>query len=81
MTGIVTPLHWREWHTSLYAHPDRRFTNIVVSGIQGVFRVGFDYSHRYKKAKKNMVSAEGGWLVISQYLAKECAEGRVFPQI
>ncbi len=51
---------------------------MVVSGIQGGFRVGFDYSsHRCKKAKKNMVSAEGGRLVISQYLAKECTEGRV----
>ncbi len=63
---------------------------MVVSGIHGGFRVGFNYSsHRCKKAKKNMVSAEGRRLVISQYLAKECAEGRVlgpldehlFPQI
>ncbi len=87
----MTPLHWREWGVSLRNHPDRNFANFVVNGIKEGFRIGFDYtSHRCKKSTRNMPSAtEQGHAIISSYLAKECAEGRVlgpfeehfFPQL
>ncbi len=77
MGGIVTPLHWREWNTSLAKHPDRSFANFVVSGIQGGFCIGFNYSHSCKKATRNMQSAKAGQSIVREYLAKECAEGRI----
>ncbi len=77
-TGIVTPLFGREWQVRLANHPDRVFANLVVNGIKEGFHIGFNYnSHCCKKSAKNMQSAKERRAVISAYLAKECAEGRV----
>ena len=47
-------------------------------GIKEGFRVGYDYRSRVcKSSTANMPSAMEGRLVVSAYLAKECAEGRV----
>ena len=62
---------------SLATHPDRDFANLVVTGIREGFRVGYDYSHTCKKSPKNMQSAREGWTAINEYLAQECAEGRI----
>ena len=78
MRAIVTPLHWREWQASLRNHPDEFFANFVATGIKEGFRIGYDYSlQRPRSSRRNMTSATEGSPVVSAYLAKECAEGRV----
>ena len=78
LKGCPTPLKWREWDEGLREHPDNTFASYVVSGIREGFRIGFDYqSHRYKSAKRNMISATDHANVVRDYLAKECAEGRI----
>ncbi len=78
----MSPVHWREWQVSLATHPDRAFAKLVVSGIKEGFHIGFSGTS-CRKVTKNMLSAREGEEIISAYLAKECAEGRVlgpFPE-
>ena len=54
---------------------------LVVTGIKEGFGVRYDYSsHTCKKLPKNMQSAREGWAAINEYLAQECAEGRILGQ-
>lgn len=48
-----------------------------MSGIRDGFRLGYDYSKGCTRATRNMSSAGLHAQVIRQYLAEECAEGRV----
>ncbi len=78
LSAIVTPLWWEEWQRRLADHQDRVFVDWVVTGIRKGFRVGFQYgSHHCKKATRNMASARQEQVVVCEYLAKKCAEGRV----
>ena len=73
-----SPLQWRDWALSLASHPDQRFANYIINGIKNGFRIGFDYQgHRCEKARNNMQSAREHPQVIRDYIAKECAEGRI----
>ena len=75
---IVTPLSWRSWQASLANHPDRAFVNWVVAGIRDGFRIGYDYSRgRPKSSRRNLISALEKPQVIREYLARECAGGRI----
>ncbi len=78
-SGVLTPLKWRDWNFCLLNHPDQRLATFVTAGIRDGFRLGFDYQSRpsCRSASRNMSSAREHPLVISEYLAKECAEGRV----
>ncbi len=78
-SGILTPLKWRDWHFCLQNHPDQHFTAYVTEGIRDGFRLGFDYRFHpsCRSASRNMTSAREHPAVISEYLAKECAERRV----
>jgi len=78
LTGRSTPLEWQVWASFLASHPDQRFANYIVSGIKEGFRIGFDYQgHRCEKARNNMQSAHEHPQVIRDYIAQECAEGRI----
>lgn len=78
VTAMVTPLRWKDWEDCLALHPDRRFAGYITEGIRQGFRIGFKYAtHRCKKAKRNMRSAEEHPEVVRKYLANECVEGRV----
>ena len=69
---------WHEWQFALRNHPDREFVRYLVEEIKEGFRVGFNYSNsRCRWAGKNMGSAIEHPEVVREYLAKECAEGRV----
>lgn len=66
------------WQASLAYHPDRDFANWVVAGIRHGFRIGFDYTRgRPRRSNRNLASAFEKPQVIREYLAKECAEGRI----
>ena len=73
-----SPLEWKVWQDHLHNHPDKNLADYVIQGIRDGFRVGFDYAHhRTKQASSNMKSALEHATVVQEYLAKECAEGRV----
>ncbi len=78
LSAIVTPLQWEEWQRRLADHQDRTFVDWVVTGIREGFRVGFQYgSHCCKRATRNMASPGQEQEVVYEYLARECAKGRV----
>ena len=59
-------------------HPDRRYASYVTAGLREGFRIGFSYKKsKVKKASQNMQSAYEHPEVVSDYLQKECKEGRV----
>ena len=77
LSRIVTPLHWQVWDRKLSQHPDQRFRSYIVEGFRYGFRVGFDYTRPLKSATSNMSSSRHHPQLISEYLAEECAEGRI----
>ena len=76
---IVTPLSWRGWQVNLAHHPDRAFANWLVGGICDGFRIGFNYMYTRSRPRshRNLASAFEKPQVIHEYLARECAEGRI----
>ncbi len=74
---IVTPLCWEVWDSKLAQHPDQRFRHYIVEGIKGGFRLGFDYSRPLRGATRNMASVQKYPQAIRDYLAEECAAGRI----
>ena len=73
ISTIKTPLQWQEWDKSLLHHPDQQFRSYLVNGICYGFRVGSNMS----RSKNNLPSCREQPQVINDYLAVECAEGRV----
>ena len=74
----ASPLRWLAWQVALRSHPDQEFTQYIVNGIREGFLVGFQYSsNRCRLAGANMGSALERPDIGRDYLAKECAEGRV----
>ena len=73
----MTPLDWREWDKALATNPDQRFRENIVRGIREGFRVGFDYGRSCSGGARNMASARTHAHVVREYLAEECAKGRV----
>ena len=74
---IKAPLQWQEWDKSPLHHPDQQFRSYIVNGIRYGFKVGFNYSQTCRRSKKNLPSCREQPQVINDYLAVECAEGRV----
>ena len=73
-----TVLRWEDWEECLRNHPDRRFVDYLTQGIREGFRIGYNYgAHQCKKAKDNMRSAMEHPQVVHNYIARECAEGRI----
>ena len=74
---VSTPLPWQAWDRKLASHPDQCFRKYIVSGLRDGFRVGFDYAHYCRRSKHNLLSATDQPQIIRDYLAEECAAGRV----
>ena len=65
-------------HKEASAHPDPRFVDYVLMGIQEGFHVGFNpASVSLRLARQNMLSASLQLSVIDDYLQTELAKGRV----
>ena len=77
LQGVVTPLKWRVWDRRLSLHSDQQFHQYIVNGIREGFRVGIDYRRPLKSADRNMASVSHFPQAIRDYLAEECAMGRV----
>ena len=78
MNEVVTPLSWQAWDSELAGHPDQRFREYVVNGLRYGFRVGFDYTHTScRKSDGNLASVRNQPQIVRDYLAEECAQGRV----
>ena len=75
---IKTPLKLEVWGEALSNHPDYGFAHYILEGVYNGFRIGFDYtSCTTTPAMGNMLSAAQHADVISEYLKRECAEGRI----
>ena len=73
---IATPLNSEVWARELQYHPDREYAQFMVEGMQGGFRIGFNYgANSCAGNPQNMVSARQHPQPIQQYLAKELAAG------
>lgn len=78
MNEITTPLNWREWDWELRDHPDQRFREYIVNGIRNGFHVGFDYTTAACcSSGKNLPSVREQSQIVGDYLAEECAQGRI----
>ena len=75
--GVSTPLPWQVWDQKLASHPDQEFRKYIVSGLRDGFRIGFDYPGTCQWARRNLLSAMEHPQIIRDYLAGECAAGRV----
>ena len=74
---VTTPLIVKAWDRSLSHHPDKAFARYVCSGLKAGFRIGFTDTIRLQLATTNMGSAREHPRVVSEYLAKELALGRM----
>ena len=74
---ISTPLKLPAWEAALQAHPDRAFAHLITSGIREGFRIGFNRACPLRPATRNNPSATEHSAVVSEYLAKEHALGRM----
>jgi len=62
----------------LHRHSDQEFADLVLGGLQGGFRIGFQRDRiKLRSAKRNMSSAGKQQEVVSSYLDKELKADRI----
>ena len=60
----------------LESHPDRRFAQYLLEGIENGFKIGFDYAqHSVTPCRNNMLSTLDHPQVVTDYLEHELEEG------
>ena len=74
---ISTPLSVEQWSKALSVHPDQAFARYICNGLRFGFRIGFNRSSHLKSASANMYSAREHPEIITEYLHKELALGRL----
>ena len=78
MRHIQTPLVWESWKAALSEHPNRNYTEYLLSGIKNGFRIGYSHTTcKCRAARGNMVSTLENPEVVDEYLTKELQEGRI----
>lgn len=77
LSPIITPLNLGAWSKCLEYHPDKAFVQYILTGVTQGFRVGFNTGARLRPAKRNIPSADQHPEVISDYIQKEKAAGRI----
>jgi len=73
--SITSPLNFSQWKILLEDHPDTRFKDFILTGIQSGFRIGFNRHRTLKYSVHNMPSKVPS--VISEYLNREVSLGRM----
>ena len=61
----------------LASHPNQRYAAFLRRGISYGFRIGFNPESNIRVASSNLQSVHCNETIVSQYLAKELAEGRL----
>ena len=74
---VTTQLVVEAWAQALSRHPDKAFAHYICTGLRFGFRIGFSGNVCLKPAPNNMRSAHDHPTVVSEYLAKETALGRM----
>ncbi len=59
LCDIVTPLKLEEWARNMLSHPDAIFTGIILAGLTGGFRIGFN--HRCEPCRLHLFIGWGPW--------------------
>ena len=78
LQGVQTPLRAAQWRAMLENHPDRRFAQYLLEGIENGFKIGFDYAqHSVTPCRNNMLSTLDHPQVVTDYLELELEEGRI----
>ena len=76
--AIITPLEWSRWQSALRGHPDKEYATYIVQGLRDGFRIGFQYGTVCcQSTKSNMPSARRCEDKVAEFLASECAAGRI----
>jgi len=65
---IISPVAKSFWHEHLIHHPDRQFAELILSGLEDRFPIGFDTTSKLKPAKSNLISAREHPGVVSAYV-------------
>ena len=71
-----SPLILMQWQQDLRYHPDRRYAEFILQGIQEGFRVGFDNSQPLQPASSNLPTADSS--IITNYLSNEVRLNRMW---
>ena len=74
---VTTQLVVEAWAQALSRHPDKAFAHYICTGLRFGFRISFSGNVCLKPAPNNMRSAHDHPTVVSEYLAKETALGRM----
>ena len=77
MLHIESPLTMciLSWQEGLASHPDKKFAEYILQGLQKGFRVGFHRENLLYQMKRNMPIPDPS--VVAVYLQKELSEGRL----
>jgi hypothetical protein len=73
--SVTSPLtnQLQQWIALLSSHPDRAFTEYILSGLQSGFRVGFEWGRPLESAKRNMLSVQAHPEVVDRHVDNELA--------
>ena len=77
LVAVSTPLDVQAREAAMSSHPDRAFATYISDGLWSGFRIGFKPNSPLKPASENMLSARLHPEVVSNYLLKELALGRM----
>ena len=69
---------WSFWEKHLRSHGDKKFVDMIIGGLRGGFRIGFQRNKvSLQSAKKNMASENAHQDVVSAYLDQELKSDRI----
>jgi len=76
-SDIASPIQIQFWHEHLQHHPDKRFAQLILTGLEKGFHIGFNANSRLRAATFNHTSAREHPEVVSAYIQDELTRGQV----
>ena len=67
----TTHINLEFWREQLAPHPDKKFTYLIINGLQSGFRIDFDPSLPLRSATGNLISTTDHEEVVSKYIHEE----------